>query len=411
MQFKLATDIAALAAYLPKFLILVEGDLWKKRAVQLARDAMRSPAHAKIVADYHWLESALSTQMTIQTVAAMHFAGMIVETYGRLSAFGRRALRGRLRSALQAETGFAALYLEMDIGLRLMNEGYDVEFPDLEGTARFDIQFLKSSVEGEVECKSLSADAGRKIHRKDFYRFVEQIIPILAGRAEQGSDEILLITLVDRLPRDLKQKAELQEATRRLANEVSVGQVRGSFFRVVRESYFGKIGKETFANEREFYNRCCDVFGKDIHVTGAVTSNGTCLVVMRSQQEDDHSKPWLEATEKAASQFSGKRPAFIAMQFNDIAAADLMLPHLRRHAEILSSALFVRADTSHVAATFFSVFGGLVSSAEGIGAPAFSIINPMCRFNYRPAEFSALLGTVPDEIFAELIGTPQAIVR
>jgi cyanate lyase len=38
MQFKLATDIAALAAYLPNFRILAEGHLWKKRAVQLARD-------------------------------------------------------------------------------------------------------------------------------------------------------------------------------------------------------------------------------------------------------------------------------------------------------------------------------------------------------------------------------------
>jgi hypothetical protein len=194
MRFHLATD---LAAYLPNFLAFAGGDRWKGRAGQLWRDAMESPFHAKIIGDYHWLEVALSEQMIIneefgrlapelldaRTLAALHFAGMVVEVYGRLSRVGRTALEGRIRHALKAETGFASLYLEMDMALRLLGEDFDVEFPELEATGQYDLGFAKGAVAGEVECKSLSADAGRKIHRKDFYVSFMR----LSGRSPSGS--------------------------------------------------------------------------------------------------------------------------------------------------------------------------------------------------------------------------------
>ncbi len=52
MRFQLATDLEGLAAYFPNFLALADQDRWKKRALQLARDAQSSPFQAKIVVDY-----------------------------------------------------------------------------------------------------------------------------------------------------------------------------------------------------------------------------------------------------------------------------------------------------------------------------------------------------------------------
>jgi hypothetical protein len=41
-------------------------------------------------------------------------------------------LKGRLRDSIKAKTGFAPLYLELDLAQRLMDGGYDVEFADME---------------------------------------------------------------------------------------------------------------------------------------------------------------------------------------------------------------------------------------------------------------------------------------
>jgi hypothetical protein len=55
------------------------------------------------------------------------------------------------------------------------------------GSARFDLLFSRHAFSGEVERKSLPANAGRQIHRKDFYQFMD-------GRQSRikGNDENFL---------------------------------------------------------------------------------------------------------------------------------------------------------------------------------------------------------------------------
>jgi hypothetical protein len=418
MRYKLVADLEGLAAYLPRFLELAGQERWRKRAVQLAERNLKSPPHAKIVADYHWLEMDLSHQIIIReslgclvpeevdlkSLAALYFAGTVVEVHGRLTSKGRTALEGRIRDALKAETGFASLYLEMEMAQRLLGGGYNVEFPDLDGTDRYDLQFGDGSSSGEVECKSLSADAGRKIHRKDFYRFIDEVSAALTKRAADGNNEVLIITLQDRLPPDTASQTELRAAAVQMAGNGPTS-IDGSFFRIEREDYAARLYEAPLDGQARFYKACCNAFGPNCHVSGAITPDGQCLVVMRSRREDDHSKPLLEALRKGASQLSGTRPGFIAVQFDDITTEDLMLPHLRRRAGILSCALFGHYGASHVAATFFCVYGGLSATKVGIGAPAFALPNPQPKFEL-DAEAQTFLGHIPDAEFAELLGAP-----
>ncbi len=418
MRYHLATDLPGLAEYLPRFLNLAGGERWRKRAVQLGECAFQSPFQAKIVADYHWLEIDLSHQMIInetlgrlmpeqidlKILAALYFAGTIAEVHARLTSRGRTAFEGRIRDALKAETGFASLYLEMEIAQRLLAAGYDVEFPDLDGTDRYDLRFSDATSSGEVECKSLSTDAGRKIHRKDFYRFIDAIGPSLAERAKGGNDEVLVITLHDRLPKNTANQAELRSATAQIMGEEAPTSIRGSFFRIERENYADRLSAAPIDNERGFYKACCDTFGRDCHVSGAITPDGRCLVVMLSLREDDHSKPLLEAMRKAASQLSGTCSGFIAVQFHEIVPADLVLPHLRRRAGILSCALFGHYGGSHVNAIRFCIYGGLAASKEGVGVPAFAVPNPLPKFELDPKMTQIFGNQVPDAEFAALLG-------
>ena len=180
MHYRLATSLPELAAYMRRFHEIAGTDGWHRRAKQLERDA-RNVYDIKIVADYHWLETSIgphslladgmghlvSNDFDLRELSAMYFAGGIVEIFDRLTPFGQRVLKGRIRDCLKNETGFAPLHLEVEMAQRLLENGFDVEFSDMEGAGQCDLRFQNETMRGEVEWKSLSADAGRKIHRKD----------------------------------------------------------------------------------------------------------------------------------------------------------------------------------------------------------------------------------------------------
>lgn len=126
---------------------------------------------------------------------------------------------------------------------------------------------------------------------------------------------------------------------------------RGPGFRMERRPYAECLDQAPLNEQRGFYKACGAAFGESTHVGGGLTEDGGCLVVVRSDRADHPSKPKLEAMRKAASQFTGERPAFIAIQEHGIEPAELMLPHVRRKAGTLSSALFGHYGADHVNAT------------------------------------------------------------
>lgn len=416
MRIVLPNDVAKLGSYVPVFLAMTGEATWHKRWRTLGRDLDRSPMLAKIGADYHWLELLLHDEaatiskygrleppLITEDLAVLNFVAMTMEVYARLGPRGQKVLQGRIRSALSAETGFAALYLEMDIARRLFDAGFDVEFPDLEGIAQYDLLFSNARASGEVECKSLSADAGRKIHRKDFYRLLEPLEEFLLYRAANGAREVLLVTLRDRLPSEVSRQQMLRDAIRLFADGSAGFSEGNAYFFLKREAFGAPLQVARTLGERTFYKACVAAYGENIHVAGPMLDGGQSVVVMRSAREDDTSKPWLEAMEKAASQFSGSRPGFVAIQFNDLAVHELMRPHLRRRAEILTGALCRRADAAHVAAVLICPYRGLVHNEDGIVAPGFCLFNTDGSFAINPADYGAFYSSMSDDEFARRI--------
>jgi hypothetical protein len=421
MRLTIPTNLDGLADYVLPFIDLVGGDRWFKRTDHLDLEQRRSPNRWKIVADYHWLEMAITFQADVldkegrlrpdlldaSILASLNFAATTIEVHRCLSRKGKLVLAGRLRDALKAENGFAPLYLELDLAQRLMNSGYEVAFVDMEGEAHFDLLFTRGQFTGEVECKSLSADAGRQIHRKDFYRFMEALAPALAAQAALKKREVLLITLDGRLSPNVVDQAELLARTTASLEKDAPPFVKGPGFTLGRSPFERSFGTVSINDQRAFYKACGGAFGPNTHVAGGLTDDRGCIVVMRSLREDDTSKPLLEAMRKAADQFSRQRPAFIAIQEHGIEAADLMLPHLRRRVGILSYALFRRYGANHVNATCVTGFGALVAKDGTFGTPAFAVPNPAPKFPLSATEAAPFLEGLPDHEYAEAIGALQ----
>ena len=276
----------------------------------------------------------------------------------------------------------------------------------MEGLAQYDFSFSRGAFIGEVECKSLSADAGRQIHRKDFYRFMEAIRPALELHSQLQRKVVLVITLKARLSPDISRQAELASGSSAMLGADAPTFADGRNAKFERIPYSELLEDVPTLDEKSLWGICRKMFGENIHVAGGLTEHGGCIVIMRSDREDDTSKPLIEAMRKAASQLSGKHPAFIAIQDHGIEAADLMLPHLCRRAAILSYALFIHYGAKHVNATYFTGFGAVVDHKGGFGTPAFTVPNPEPEFSLEVADAAPFLETIPDQDYAAIIGSP-----
>ena len=214
MRYQILDEAWILRGYIPELVELAGVKTWNKRILELRKFGLRSPYCERIVSDYHWIELMLSDQLIIRDTGlcqnepsdpiacrALRFCQALVETHRTLSVVGRKSLQGRIRDSLKSPMGFSSLYQEMDMTSQLVSRGYEVTMSDLDGSGRVDISFTKNFLRYELECKSLSADAGRKIHRRGFYEFMDAISPELQARERSsGTSEIIVITLDDRLP-------------------------------------------------------------------------------------------------------------------------------------------------------------------------------------------------------------------
>jgi hypothetical protein len=216
----------------------------------------------------------------------------------------------------------------------------------------------------------------------------------------------LLITLKDRLSSNVADQAELRQAAAKMLRSTASSTLDGSHFQMVRKPYGDTLGDASPRDEKQLYAACTKMFGHNTHVAGGMSETGGCLIVMRSEREDDTSKPLLEAMRKAATQFSGGHPAFIAMQIHGISAPDLMLPHLRRRAGILSYALYGHYGADHVNATYICGFASAVYRDGQLGSPAFAIPNPRPRFAVEPQDAAPFLVSISDADYADAIGAP-----
>ena len=411
MRFSLPTKPEALASYLPEFMALVGVDQWTKRANQLADEMVRSPHLHKIVLDYHWLEMNVCHQWMVFTqeervdltalpelnLAALSFAATSVEVHKRLNEKGKRVLSGRILDALKAENGFAALYLELSLVQRLLTWGFDIELPDMDGTGQFDLLISRGTFSAEVECKSQSADAGRQIHRKHFYRLMD-LVQRSSNPKHQGRREIVVVTLAGRLSANLAQQSLLADAIKGLIDSDAISETKGNGFELRKVRFDDVPGiYENLHDPMAVKVALKKAFGHNIHAASWGDLNNTHLLVMRSTREDDPSFVTLEAMRKGASQLSKSRPSFLALQEHGIDPTDLFLPHVQRRIQILSNALFHQYKARHVNAVYVTGYAAVINDQYALRTPGFAAVNMLAKRRLPEEHATALISGLLQE--------------
>lgn len=377
--------LARWAGGLGDFVELVDQGRWTRRISQLRRDAERSSLEAKPVLDYHWLELELElhyrnvvssgrlerARIDATAVAALEFATSVADLSARLTPRQHPRLLGRLHDGLNS--GFASIFQELDLARTFELAGWRVHHPELEGFGTYDLLAQKDNSEIAVECKTLSPDAGRKIHRRPFYSLMKTLEPTLAS-PDLAHDRICVVTLADRL-------SVSTQSHRRLA--VDIAAVLGDpAMSIDREEYsvvsenFDRLEAEIDRRSGDLSAACHELFGPNPHVAGALTPSIRRLVVLRSRIADDPSKAALAARSAAARQLPLNRPGLVAIQYEDIAPVDLSRPMFRRTLELLDGFFFRAGDMRTVSAIYHSAYRGLHESAGMTAKPGLLAWNP-----------------------------------
>ncbi|MFZ0989534.1 MAG: hypothetical protein WAN27_17605 [Xanthobacteraceae bacterium] len=142
------------------------------------------------------------------------FAIPAMRIYEQLPESAKRPFEGKLKDFVTGAYGARPFAYEITMAAHAMQKGFDVEFADLSGTARFDFILHAPADELELECKSSSGDAGRKVHRKEVNRLADLLLPLTEQLASTAGCHLLSITVPDRLvtaPEELSDLASLAE--------------------------------------------------------------------------------------------------------------------------------------------------------------------------------------------------------
>ena len=273
---------------------------------------------------------------------AYYFAVNAHRIHSALPNDAREFFSGRLKHAVNNLHGAQPFAFEIGMAVHVMRRSWDVDFADYSGTGRFDFLARRQDVEIEMEVKSPSGDAGRKIHRKEMNRLADLMVPTTDQLAKEQGCHLLRVTVPDRLPAEEKELVDISALVAKAAGRkstVTADVARVEYgFRNISDWPDPRTGNEA----REFFEELFGVSNQHILFRGREPT--IVAVLVESSLPSQVLKALADQAKKAADQCTGKRPAVIALQFADpIDAAELKFCEGPRVGCTLSQARFSRA--------------------------------------------------------------------
>ena len=266
------------------------------------------------------------------------FAFMLTEVFKRIGPQAQDRLRGMLLSGLKKEYGLGPIAYEMRTAAHLMSRGFSVFFHDLECGGGFDFLATSETSNLEIECKYISADFGRKLHRQHVYNLGGILFPNMKEHVDERREGMLLrVTIGDRLTSDNTQQSLIRDRVHSVLffSQNSCGDdqcfvtaepfaIKGSPFSSdtmnMGTTYVYDEVQRFFdlKNEHMLLYWCPNVSAVVISLKSAKPDRITQTMVKRSKED-------------AKAQFTGTRPAFLLLHLDDVSDDQLLELH---HADL-----------------------------------------------------------------------------
>jgi hypothetical protein len=228
----------------------------------------------------------------------------------------RKQFEGRLLDAMNGAYGARPLAYEISIAAHLMHKGWDVEFMDYSGAARFDFLARRGTVEVEVECKSTSGDTGRKIHRQEVRRLADLLLPITEKLADVAGCHRILVTIPDRLGKSNETLSDIASVVASAAHQKgsASNDVAHAEYTFDSIATWPQLGRDPEA--RSFFENRFGISNANLLFYGRENFS-VVAVMIRSAKADAVVDAIANAAKEASDQCSGVRPALIAVHLID----------------------------------------------------------------------------------------------
>jgi len=263
---------------------------------------------------------------------ALGFTAQVLGVLNRCTNKQARTFVRRVRTAFSSAENMHGLRLELQAATHFTRRGKHVSWHRANNAGTFDLLIDDLGPSGlEVECKSISDDKGRRIHRLDALNFWGEVwkdVSTVAQHLRTGMAVVLTVPF--RLPPDPEQRAAL---AREVVSQVvagTSGSLSGGVDLRVQNFDPGEV-QAAMACDRQAMREAIDgatgTTNREAALYGT-PGGGMLAFVMQSAVEDDVlDQVFATLNDSASRQFTGKRGALFWVALQGLDAKQLMSVH------------------------------------------------------------------------------------
>jgi hypothetical protein len=168
------------------FVALAGAQAWATRLAEIARQASSSSRAGQAIRQRHAIELTIErlccpagkpAAPAEQRLACL--AGEIVALDRQLSPAGRDRLAAALHAGLTGDATLVPVFHLMRTAALQRQRGFTVHFAGLQNDAPFDLLLSRDGAEAELACDTISAEEGRDVQRRAWFRLADRIDPDL----------------------------------------------------------------------------------------------------------------------------------------------------------------------------------------------------------------------------------------
>ncbi|MDO8176721.1 MAG: hypothetical protein Q7T62_00600 [Undibacterium sp.] len=371
-----------------RFCSLVGEDTWLTRAKKVKSEIKGNSSLSALLREENMMALSFSALSSLrQTYGVLPSDVKLLQPFYMALGFAAQALSlmensdpqsckrilGRVKGAFRNPDDMRAMQVELLAATHFTRKGFQVAWPEAAG-GRHDIDVVNLGSHGlQVECKSVSNDKGRKIHRREaleFFSLIEKGLRAVSTKLTTGL--ILVITVPDRLPTQFSARKQLGS---RILEQFMLGKsielddstdIRiGEFdFSLVSEKMVGN----TWRGDHALVDAITGTINREAMMIGG--ESGGVLVVVQSRKDDSFLGSLFGMLETSAkSQVSKTKPVLFFVSFHGLQGGELKevgdetgdQPTALR---VRASEFLNRTDIDHVVGVHFADRGSLVPRVD-----------------------------------------------
>lgn len=385
-----------------QLILFVGEDIWAARLADIAARAAASNRLGGVLKQRHALEFAIermrgktSAEPTIAEQKLHAIVEAVTAAIPRLSAAGTARLRERLQTALRGDGRLIEPFHLFRTAALHEARGFHLSFTGLEEGKPYDFLLARDGTEMECVCETISAEAGRDVHRRAWAQFCDRIEgQMKQWLAARPGRYLLKMTLARGLPDghvdllDTLQKrvlAMLETGTRLDQDDTAVLRI---------EPLAMSGGSPTVDS---LMTRLRREFGPEAHLSVSASADGVWAMAARAGRRNQVAAVVRAHLDRLApGRVSGERPAVLSLFVEDIDRGEwrvlresLELEGAARHFMTCGGAAAVVAVTCY---SRMEMFG--LSGPDAVAEGELRFRNPAHPAAKDPALAPAILSSV-----------------